>query len=78
MPHEPALPMEWNYYTQPATRDKVDAILVDIATVFANLDHSYQSRSEAKAYEKQRLQDIADLDPHFAERCGWDNPDSTD
>lgn len=70
--------MEWNYYTQPATRDKVDAILADIASVFANLDSTPQARLSAKAYEKQRLQDIAALDPHLAERCGWDNPDSTD
>ena len=70
--------MEWNYYTQPATKAKVDAILADIASVFANLDCSPQARANAKAYEKQRLQDIAQLDPHFAERCGWDNPDSVD
>jgi hypothetical protein len=56
----------------------VDAILADIASVFANLDCSPQARHNAKEYEKKRLAEIAELDPYFADRCGWDNPDQAD
>lgn len=70
--------MEWKYYTCQQTKASVDAILADIASVFANLDCSLQARHNAKEYEKKRLAEIAELDPHFADRCGWDNPDQAD
>lgn len=63
--------MEWMYYTNPAKRRKIDGLLAEAASVFANCDSTYEARQEAKYREQEILEQIAKLDPYFAERCGY-------
>ena len=39
--------------------------------LFANCEPTYQSRQEALKKEQEYLSQIYDIDPHFAERCGY-------
>lgn len=66
-------PMEWHYYTNKATKRKIDHLLQEAAMLFANCEPTYQSRQEALKQEQEILKQIHALDPHFAERCGY-NP----
>jgi len=63
--------MEWMYYTNQAKRRKIDTLLAEAASLFANCDSSYQSRQDAKYKEQIILEQISKLDPFFAERCGY-------
>ena len=63
--------MEWKYYTNKAIKRKIDQHLQDAAMVFANCAPGSQARSEALKKEKEILAKVWDLDPHFAERCGY-------
>ena len=62
--------MEWHYYTNKATRRKIDNLLKEAAMLFANCEPNYESRQQALQQEKVILAKIYELDPHFAERCG--------
>ena len=39
--------------------------------LFANCEPTYEARQEALKKEQEYLSQIYDLDPHFAERCGY-------
>ena len=59
------------YYTNPAKRRKIDFILAECASLFANCDSTYQARQEAKYKEQSILAEIAKIDIHFAIQCGY-------
>lgn len=63
--------MEWHYYTNKSTKRKIDALLKDAAMLFANCEPTYEARQKALKKEQEYLKQIHDLDPHFAERCGY-------
>ena len=63
--------MEWKYYTNKAIKRKIDHLLFEAAKLFANCESTYQARQEALKTEQEYLSQIYDLDPHFAERCGY-------
>jgi hypothetical protein len=58
------------YYTNPAKRRKIDRLLEEAASLFANCESTYEAREHAKRREKEILSEIAKIDRHFAERCG--------
>jgi hypothetical protein len=64
-------PMEWHYYTNKATKRKIDYLLFEAAKLFANCESTYEARQQALKKEQEYLKQIHDLDPHFAERCGY-------
>jgi hypothetical protein len=66
--------MEWEYYTNRSKQRKIDNLLQQAATLFANCDNTHDARVTAKRQEKEILNEIARYDRHFAESCGWDNP----
>lgn len=66
--------MEWEYYTNPSKRRKINNLLRDAASLFANCDSNLAARNEAKQKEKEILDSIAKLDRHFAAQCGWKDP----
>ena len=66
--------MEWEYYTNPSKRRKINNLLQDAASLFANCDSNLAARNEAKIKEKEILDSIAKLDRHFAAQCGWKDP----
>lgn len=66
--------MEWEYYTNPSKRRKINNLLQDAASLFANCDSNLAARNEAKQKEKEILDSIAKLDRHFAAQCGWKDP----
>ena len=59
------------YYTNPAKRRKIDFLLAECASLFANCDSTYQARQEAKYKEQSILAEIAKIDIHFAIQCGY-------
>ena len=59
------------YYTNPAKRRKIDFLLAECASLFANCDSTYQARQEAKYKEQSILAEIAKIDYHFAIQCGY-------
>ena len=59
------------YYTNPAKRRKIDFILAECASLFANCDSTYAARQQAKYKEQELLAEIAKLDYHFAIQCGY-------
>ena len=59
------------YYTNPAKRRKIDFILAECASLFANCDSTYAARQQAKYKEQELLGQIAKLDYHFAIQCGY-------
>ena len=63
--------MEWKYYTNKSTKRKIDHLLKEAAMLFANCEPSLQAREQALKQEQEYLSQIYDLDPHFAERCGY-------
>jgi hypothetical protein len=63
--------MEWKYYTNKATRRKIDTLLQEAAMLFANCEPTRSAREEALKREREILSKVWDLDPHFAERCGY-------
>lgn len=63
--------MEWHYYTNKSTKRKIDALLKNAAMLFANCEPTYEARQKALKKEQEYLKQIHDLDPHFAERCGY-------
>ena len=62
--------MEWHYYTNKATKRKIDFLLEEAAIIFANCDNSYAAKKEAQEKEQEILSKINSLDPHFADSCG--------
>jgi hypothetical protein len=66
--------MEWEYYTNRSKRRKIDFLLHEAATLFANCDNTMSARIEAKRKEQGILNEIAKYDRHFAESCGWSDP----
>jgi RecB family exonuclease len=64
-------PMEWHYYTNKAKKRKIDELLKDAAALFANCEQTSEARREAREKEKEIISQIAKIDRHFAERCGW-------
>jgi hypothetical protein len=70
--------MEWQYYTNKSKKRKIDYLLAQAASNFANCANTKEARQEAKLKEKMILDEIARIDKHFAERCGWDNPNTAD
>lgn len=71
MPQQNPTPMEWKYYTNKAIRRKIDHLLRNAAGLFANCGPSLEDRKKALEQEQEYLSQIYDLDPHFAERCGY-------
>jgi hypothetical protein len=63
------------YYTNPAKRRKIDFILAECASLFANCDSTYAARQQAKYKEQELLGQIAKLDYHFAIQCGYQQAD---
>ena len=63
--------MEWHYYTNKATKRKIDNLLFEAAKLFANCGKRKEDREEALNKEKEILNQIARPDRHFAEQCGW-------
>jgi len=63
--------MEWEYYTNPSKRRRIDRLLLDAANLFANCEKSEEARRLAQEKEKEILEQIAKLDRHFAAQCGW-------
>lgn len=59
------------YYTNPAKRRKIDFILQECASLFANCDSTYAARQQAKYKEQELLGEIAKIDLHFAIQCGY-------
>jgi ferritin len=59
------------YFTNPAKRRKIDFILEECASLFANCDSTYEARQQAKYKEQELLAEIAKLDLHFAIQCGY-------
>ena len=59
------------YYTNPAKRRKIDFLLAECASLFADCDSTYQARQEAKYKEQSILAEIAKIDYHFAIQCGF-------
>ena len=59
------------YYTNPAKRRKIDFLLAECASLFANCDNTYKARQEAKYKEQSILAEIAKIDYHFAIQCGF-------
>ena len=59
------------YYTNPAKRRKIDFLLAQCASLFANCDSTYKARQEAKYKEQELLGEIAKIDRHFAIQCGY-------
>ena len=74
MPQQTPNQMEWQYYNNKAKKRKIDFLLQEAAREFANCANTNQARHNAKQREKEILDEIATIDRHFAERCGWDNP----
>ena len=70
--------MEWQYYTNKAKKRKIDRILHEMAMLFANCENTPEARQAAKQQEIELLNQIATIDVHFAESCGWDNPNQFD
>jgi RecB family exonuclease len=64
-------PMEWHYYTNKAKKRKIDELLKQAANLFANCGPTAADRNEALEKEKKLINEIAKIDRHFAERCGW-------
>ena len=65
-------PMEWRYYTNKAKKRRIDELLKNAAALFANCEQTLEARREAREKEKEIISQIAKIDRHFAERCGWD------
>ena len=63
------------YYTNPAKRRKIDFLLAECASLFANCDSTYAARQQAKYKEQELLAQIAKLDYHFAIQCGYQQAD---
>jgi hypothetical protein len=63
--------MEWKYYTNKSIKRRIDRHLHDAAMLFANCEPTADARKEALKQEQEHLSKIYDLDPHFAERCGY-------
>jgi pectin methylesterase-like acyl-CoA thioesterase len=63
--------LSMQYYTNPAKRRKIDFILEECASLFANCDSTYEARQQAKYKEQELLSEIAKLDLHFAIQCGY-------
>ncbi len=63
--------LSMQYYTNPAKRRKIDFILEECASLFANCDSTYEARQQAKYKEQELLAEIAKLDLHFAIQCGY-------
>jgi len=66
-----AIRMEWEYYTNPSKRRRIDHLLLEAANLFANCEPTTEARNEARRKEKEILERISKLDRHFAEQCGW-------
>lgn len=63
--------MEWQYYTNPSKKRKIDILLRDAALLFANCGPTKADREEALKAERVILEQISKLDRHFAEQCGY-------
>jgi pectin methylesterase-like acyl-CoA thioesterase len=63
--------LSMQYFTNPAKRRKIDFILEECASLFANCDSTYEARQQAKYKEQELLAEIAKLDLHFAIQCGY-------
>jgi hypothetical protein len=63
------------YYTNPAKRRKIDFLLAECASLFANCGNSYAERQQAKYQEQSILAKIATIDHHFAIQCGYQQAD---
>ena len=70
--------MEWEYYTNRSKKRKIDHLLLEAARIFANCENTKEARNEAKSKELAILDQIARYDRHFAESCGWINPNNTE
>lgn len=64
-------PMEWHYYTNKSKKRRIDKLLKEAALLFANCEPTSEARREAREKEKEIISQIAKIDRHFAERCGW-------
>ena len=64
-------PMEWHYYTNKAKKRKIDELLKRASMLFMNCGPTAADRKEALEQEKEIINQIAKIDRHFAERCGW-------
>jgi hypothetical protein len=48
-------PMEWHYYTNKATKRKIDHLLFEAAKLFANCESTYEARQEGSEDERARV-----------------------
>ena len=64
-------PMEWQYYTNKAKRRRIDDLLKAASILFMNCGPTPSDHREAAEKEKEIINQIAHIDRHFAERCGW-------
>lgn len=63
-------PMEWEYYTNQSKRERIDSLLQQAASLFANCDSTPEAQAVARKGEKDILRKVAKIDSFFAERCG--------
>lgn len=70
-------PMEWEYYTNQSKREKIDNLLQQAASLFANCDSTPEAKATARKREKEILRKVAKIDSFFAERCGCNELDQS-
>ena len=65
--------MKANYYTCKVRKLRIDRLLQEAAGLFTacGKDSTKEDKLEAKEKEKVILKKISEIDPVFAERCGW-------
>jgi len=63
--------MEWEYYTNRSKQRKIDNLLQQAATLFANCDNTHDARVTAKNAEIARLQIILAYGDQFDVMDGY-------
>ena len=65
--------MKSNYYTCKGKKLRIDRILEEAASLFTSSgkDSTPKEIKEAKLKEIELINQIAEIDQAFAERCGW-------
>jgi prephenate dehydratase len=70
--------MEWPYYTNPQAKEQIDELLKTAAMLFAYTENTPEAKRMVQEREKEILALIANVDPQFAEACGWENPSAVE
>jgi hypothetical protein len=71
MPHSAPNPIEWKYYTNLEIKKSIDILLHQAASIMFYCGKTVEERDQAKRQELLLLEQIYNLDPYFAERCGY-------